>query len=144
MKNLRHVGIVVGDMKRALHFYRDLLGLNVTADLNESGDYIDNMLKLNSVRVRTVKLSSDRGKGLVELLFFKSHRVKGRKVEPISMGPTHIAFEVYNLDREYKELKKNGVIFNAPPQYSPNGIAKVTFCKDPEGTLIELVEILKK
>ena len=35
-----------------------------------------------------------------------------------------------------------GVVFNAPPQRSPDGGAKVTFCRDPEGNLLELVEVI--
>jgi len=35
-----------------------------------------------------------------------------------------------------------GVEFICPPEKSPNGFAKVTFCTDPEGNYIELVQIL--
>lgn len=144
MKVIRHMGIVVSNMDKSLYFYRDLLGLNIVADANESANYIDKMLRLKNVKVHTIKMSSDHGKSLVELLHFKSHGAKNRNIKPFSLGPTHIAFEVYNLDKEYNKLKKAGVVFNAPPQYSPNGHVKVTFCKDPDNTLIEMVEILKK
>lgn len=144
MKTLRHVGIVVSNLKKSLHFYKDLLGLSVTSDFNESGDCIDNILGLKNVKVHTVKMSSDNGNSLIELLFFETHHAKNRNVKPFSLGPTHIAFEVGDLDKEYKRLKKSGVIFNAPPQYSSDGRVKVTFCKDPDRSLIEMVEILKK
>jgi hypothetical protein len=55
-----------------------------------------------------------------------------------------MAFSVKNLDKSYNILKKKGVKFNAAPQLSPDGFAKVTFCKGPENLLIELVEELKK
>ena len=29
-----------------------------------------------------------------------------------------------------------------PPQKSPDGLVKVTFCNDPDGTPVELVEII--
>lgn len=144
MKTFRHAGIVVTNMNRSLRFYRDLLGLKVVRDLDESGDYIDNMNGLKGIRVRTVKLSADKGESLIELLCFKSHPKKLRGIEPFSIGPTHVAFEVYDLEKEYKRLKKSRVKFNAPPQFSPDGYAKVTFCKDPDGTLIEFVELLKE
>jgi hypothetical protein len=46
------------------------------------------------------------------------------------------------LNAEYNRLKDEGVSFNSPPQLSPDGYAKVTFCRAPEGTFIELVEVL--
>ena len=144
MKKFRHAGIVVRDIDKSLHFYKDLLRLRVRKDLDESGDYLDKILKLKGVKVRTIKLAPERGEGLIELLFFGSRGGGSRKIKADSIGLTHVAFEVEDLDKEYLRLKKNGVRFNAPPQYSPDGYAKVTFCKDPDGVLIELVEILKK
>jgi len=32
MKAIRHFGIVVSDIEKSLHFYRDLLGLNIKID----------------------------------------------------------------------------------------------------------------
>ncbi|MBI3088771.1 MAG: VOC family protein, partial [Candidatus Colwellbacteria bacterium] len=60
------------------------------------------------------------------------------------IGCTHVAFTVANLDKEYKRLTEAGIVFNSPPQLPPDGYAKVAFCKDPDGTLIELVEVLEK
>ena len=36
----------------------------------------------------------------------------------------------------------NKIQFNSSPQISPDGYAKVVFCRAPEGTMIELVEVL--
>ena len=141
MKNVRHVGIVVTDMVRALRFYRDLLNFTVVWDKDEQGEYIDKMLSLTKVQVRTVKMKVDDGTTLVELLEFKSHpRPISPEREICSVGPAHIAFTVDDLDVIYYHLSQAGVHFNAPPQLSPDGLAKVTFCQDPDGTPIELVE----
>ena len=61
---------------------------------------------------------------------------------PNDSGITHVAFTVDNLDQTYGSLVSDGVKFMAPPQLSPDGAAKVTFCRDPEGNLLELVEVL--
>ena len=63
-----------------------------------------------------------------------------RKITQI--GCSHIALTVPNLDNLYDKLLEQDVVFNSPPQYSPDGYAKVTFCKDPDGSLVELVEVL--
>ena len=143
MKAVRHFGIVVSDVERSLHFYRDLLGLKVVRVMDEAGAYIDNMLSLDGVQVITVKMSADSGSTLVELLEFKSHRREElAKREFYSIGPSHVAFTVDDLDGIYHRLSQAGVRFNAPPQQSPDGYAKVAFCQDADGTLIELVEVL--
>ena len=142
MKKFRHIGIVVSDLERSIYFYRDLLGLSIVREMDESGNYIDNILSLNKVVVNTVKMASNDG-NLIELLYFRSPSKRintNRKINEI--GYSHIAFTVQDIDSEYQYLLQKGVKFNAPPQYSPDGYAKVTFCKDPDGSLIELVEVL--
>ncbi len=143
MKAVRHFGIVVSDMEKALVFYRDLLGLKVAKDFKEEGDYIDSISGLSSVRVRMVKLTADDG-SMVELLQYLSHpRETHDNPQICDIGCSHIAFTVDDIDKEYGRLLERGVRFNCPPYISPDGYAKVTFCHDPDGTSIELVEVLK-
>ena len=141
IKEVRHVGIVVKNMENSLKFYRDILGLEIIRDMDEHGGYIDNMLSLDDVHVRTVKLSAGMGNTLIELLDFKSHNDNEIR-NFYTIGASHVALTVDNLEDLYKHLSENNVKFNAPPQKSSDGLVKVTFCKDPDGTPIELVEML--
>ena len=129
-------------MEQSLHFYRDLLGLTIIREMDESGQYLDNMLSLKDAKVKTVKLSAESGITLVELIEFKSHRSENQSRKIYDKGASHIAFTVNNLDECYEILRKDGVKFNAPPQLSPDGYAKVTFCYDPDRTPVELVEVV--
>ena len=143
IKEVRHIGITVTNMERSLNFYRDLLGLTIERNMNESGKYIDNMLSMKDVQVNTVKMSAnDKGPTLIELLEFKSHPQQPNHIDISEIGASHAAFTVDDLDKTYEEFTAAGVKFNAPPQYSPDGFAKVTFCHDPDGTQIELVQVL--
>ena len=141
IKEVRHFGIVVKNMENSLKFYKDLLGLKIVRDMNEHGDHLDNMLSLNNVQVRTVKLSANDNITLIELLEFKSHTDTDIR-NFYTIGASHLAFTVENIEKLYLDLSKNNIKFNASPQKSPDGLVKVTFCKDPDGTPIELVEIL--
>lgn len=141
MKAIRHAGIVVSDIDKALGFYVGLLGLKVKIDMLEEGVYIDNIVNLKNVQVRTIKMEADDG-NLIELLWYKSHPRAPQPKEACAIGASHVAFTVDDLDKEYDRLRAAGVRFNCPPQISPNGKAKVTYCHDPDGTLIELVEPL--
>lgn len=141
IKNIRHNGIVVSDLDKALYFYRDILGLKTKREMIESGKYIDNLSALKGVRVKTIKMSADDG-NLIELLYYESHPRKPIDRDICDTGYSHIAFTVENLDYEYERLKEKGTKFNCTPQISADGKVKVVFCRDPAGNLIELVEEL--
>ena len=143
MLEVRHIGIVVTNIENSLKFYRDLLDLKIERSMNESGEYIDNMLGFENVHVKTVKMSASTGNTLVELLEFTKPSGSKINCNVNDLGASHAAFTVSNLDETYLKLKNSGVKFNAPPQLSPDGYAKVTFCFDPDKTPIELVQVLK-
>ena len=141
--NIRHTGLVVADLASALHFWCDLLGFRVSKRMEESGPHIDAMMGLENVQVTTVKLAAPDG-NLIELLHFNSHPDKPSwKGKPHSTGLTHVALTVTDLEATWRRLTVAGITFNAPPQSSPDGYAKVTYCRGPEGLLLELVEMLQ-
>ncbi|WP_027824081.1 VOC family protein [Laribacter hongkongensis] len=143
IRAIRHTGLVVADLDRALHFWCDVLGFKVTKQMEETGSHLDAMMGLTGVRVTTVKMAAPDGH-LLELLRFHSHPDKpGWEGTPYSTGFTHIALTVDNLDQLVSQLMQEGVSFPASPQCSPNGYARVIYAKGPEGILLELVEVLK-
>jgi len=141
IKNVRHTGIVVNDLKKSVYFYQDLLGFKIVKRAEEFGDFIDNISASRGVKVTTVKMASFDGQ-MIELLYYHSHLRDLKPREICDIGIAHIAFTVDDLNGEYYRLKEEGIFFNCPPQLSPDKYAKVTFCRAPEGTLIELVEVL--
>ena len=143
---IRHAGITVQNLDLCKSFFVDLLGFEVIKQMDEHGEYIDAMHNLTDVKVTTVKLKAIDG-NMIELLKFNSHKVESEQDwngKIYSTGLTHLAFTVIDLNDAYKKLTESGVHFNAPPQKSPDGYAKVTFCRGPENLFIELVEVLKK
>ena len=142
IKEVRHAGIVVSNMENSLKFYCDLLNLKIKSIANEEGEFLDNMLSHKNVKNKVAKLVAENGTALLELIESESFS----NVQPrnfFTIGASHVAFTVDNLEETYEYLLKNGVKFNAPPQMSPDGFAKVTFCSDPDDTPIELVEVLR-
>lgn len=139
MAIFRHIGITVINLEKELYFYRDILGFEIKREMLESGVFIDNLSALEGVKVKTVKMSTHDG-SLIELLCYESHKCQKNSGDICDAGYSHVAFTVEDIDREYKRLRQKGVKFNYPPQVSADGKAKVAFCRDPEGNLIELVE----
>jgi len=139
MTAVRHVGIVVSDMQASLRFYCDLLGLHRADAVVESGTFLDGLLAIKNVKIRTAKLTGTEGPTVIELLAFE--QPGPAEATPLNaIGPTHVALSVSDLDQLYQRMYDDGVVFNAPPALSPDGGAKVAFCCDPDGTYIELVE----
>ena len=141
IKDVRHIGIVVNDMDVSLKFYKDLLGLKIKSLAEEEGEFLDNMLAHKNVKNKVAKLYAGNGNALVELIDSKSFANKKNR-NFFTIGASHFAFTVDNLQETYEYLLENGVKFTAPPQLTPDGYAKVTFCEDPDGTPIELVEVI--
>ena len=84
-------------------------------------------------------------KNILELLYYQSHPEKpfnnrARRISEI--GCSHFALTVPDLDSLYNKLIEKGISFNYPVQTSPDRKVKIAFCRDPDGTLIELVEEL--
>ena len=144
MALIRHIGIVVTDIEQSLQFYKDVLGFKILKKADESGTCIDNFLNIQNTNVTTVKMI-DPNNNILELLYFNSHPElsdtnKLRRLTEI--GCSHFALTVNDLDTLYSTLKEQGIEFNPPPQVSDDGNVKVAFCRDPDGTFIEMVEEL--
>ena len=141
IKDVRHMGIVVSDMEKSLKFYRDLLGLKVKSLVDEEGEFLDNMLAHENVKNKVAKLYAKNGNALIELIDSRSYANKKDR-DFFTIGASHFSLTVDDLEKTYDYLVKNGVKFTAPPQQTPDKFAKVTFCEDPDGTPIELVEVI--
>ena len=139
--NIRHTGIVVSDMERSLRFYRDLLGMEIWADFCDNSGYVQAVTDVPGANVRMVKLKAADGVS-IELLQYLAHpRDVPEPNKAHDVGCNHVALQVDDLDTLYEKLSAEDIHFHAPPTVSPDG-AKVTYCRDPEGVIIELVEIL--
>jgi len=142
VKNIRHTGIVVHDLQKAMDFYMGLLGFKLVKRADEAAQFIDTILGISNTTVTTVKLSIN-DHNLIELLYYKkqdSTTLPSKRIN--NYGYTHIALTVDDVAKMYNTLISEGIEFISSPQQSPAGYAKVAFCQDPEGNFIELVELI--
>ena len=142
INGVRHTGIVVNEIENAIKFWVNLLGFKVVMDQIEEGEFIDKLLGLEKVSVRTVKLAAQDG-SLVELLHFISHKsLPTWDGNPYKTGLTHIAFNVANISNVVSILEQNGYSQVNRYQKSLSGKVLVCYVKGFEGLLLELVEQL--
>jgi len=139
---IRHTGIVVSDMARSLRFYRDLLGMEVWGEFEDDSPYVQAVTDTPGARIRMVKLRTPDG-GSIELLQYLSHpQSVPEPRRACDVGCNHLALQVDDVDALHEKLVAEGIRFHTPPLVSSDGSAKVTYCRDPEGVIVELVEIL--
>lgn len=141
LQRIRHVGIVVEDFAQSLFFYRDLLGFEEQLDAMEDSSFIDQVLNLHGSQLHTMKLAAPDGQ-LIELLDFGPQKERMEKRKICSPGPTHFAIQVRDIDAMYQKLSQRGVEFCSEPVLSPDSKVRLAFCRAPEGTWIEMVELV--
>ena len=138
----RHTGVVVQDMEKSLRFWRDVMGLKVLADFWEEGEFIDTVQHLTGVNLHMIKLAAPDGT-LIELLQDKNHpTAPPEKNDLCHRGIRHIAFTVADVEAAWHDLRQAGCEVLSKPVTSPDGKARLFFARDPEGNLLEIVEML--
>ena len=138
ISNIRHSGIVVRDIIESYNFYVDL-GFMIESDEIEKGKFLDTILGIDGCEIRVMKMSCDNQ--MIELLGYQNPKSLDDKFRRInSIGCSHLAMTVDDIESVYKRLTEQGVEFINPPE--SNGKVKVAFCKDPNDVWLELVEEL--
>ena len=141
IKQYRHTGIVVNNIKRARKFYCKLLNLKILQDFIEEGNYFNKLINEKKLRAKVIKAKSADNVvlELVEFINAKKKKIKKpRRYYPV--GTMHMCFTVNNIDSMYKKLKKNKVRFFSPPLKSDFDDVKTCFCYDPDYNLVQFVE----
>jgi catechol 2,3-dioxygenase-like lactoylglutathione lyase family enzyme len=140
MITLRHVGLIVDDIEKSLDLYEHTLGFKPKVDQVESGVFYEHLTGIDSGVARTCKCYAMDGT-CIELIQYTSHNSEKRTKELLSSGFNHIALNIPDLELLENKLKKMGIKFINPPMINDNATAKVAFCYDYEGNLLELVQV---
>ena len=140
--NTRHTGLVVRDLNKSLKFYRDFLKLKLWKRNTEKSDYIAHLVGIKGAVLEWVKLRAKDG-SLLELLQYHNPKRKKEKIvnAPSNrLGCSHVAFTVGDSDALYQRMRTKHITCVNAPQASPDGKAKVMYCHEPGGIILELVE----
>ena len=105
---LRHIGIVVSDLEKAVKLYQDYLGCELVGEYpGLSGEYQSELVGIKEV-VMNVAILRTQDNNRIELLEYKN--CPGKKREPVlsnDIGASHFALTVENIDNLYKSRKKS-------------------------------------
>jgi catechol 2,3-dioxygenase-like lactoylglutathione lyase family enzyme len=155
INNLRHFALCVDDLEKAVKFYCDLGGELSSMDY-EKGDFIESLLGISGVEIKTCKLlfKDNSRMELIQFLspigatsdFSDSGISRTQKV--LSIGIHHIAFTVSDLHETIKKvIYYGGSAFGNPVipglNHSVHAVkAKHVYMLDPFGNLLHLAQDL--
>ena len=143
---VHHVAISTGDIDSLVDWYGRAFGFQVTSrgEWQSGSAVIDGIVGLPGSASRTAMMQG----GNVYVEMFQYLQPEGRSGGPDrpvnDHGYTHFGLVVADIDAEYERLLGLGMRFNAPP--SPKGglggRLRACYGRDPDGNVIELMEIL--
>ncbi len=116
---LHHASLIVADVSRALHFYVDVLGLDVDTT-RPTMAFHGAWLKVGPQQLHLLELPNP-------------DPVNGRPAHP--GRDRHTALLVSGLDELVERLQRAGVGFRR----SSSG-RRAVFCRDPDGNAVELID----
>ena len=145
MRGLHHVGITVKDLEASISFYHDVLGLPFS---NEPSPWFDGQelgaaVGVPGAALRQVSLLL--GDTTLELLEYSSPPSDTK--EPLksnSLGASHVAFLVDDIEATKTELEAKGIEFYSPINVVDDGVLagwRWVYFQDPDGYPLELVEV---
>ena len=152
------VGSVIGvsNIEKALHFYQEVLGIDLVLYDTESTENGQLVRKLGISKKATGKGAFNKllGDVVIELVQVKN-RVPIKIYQDRFWGDCgfiHLCFDVLNMEALKKHAAKKGIDFSVDSSNSfamDHASGRFCYIEDPNGTLIELVEthkvpILKK
>lgn len=141
---LDHVSVTVSDMNRSLAFYCDMLGLKEVERHHLEGDTISKMAGKPGVIMEVVRLIAPETPGV--MLDLQQYVAPEGKVSDAQLGDvphSHLCFGVPDVWAAYQDLKARGVEFiSEPVSFDLDwGVVYVVFFKDPDGFILELMQV---
>jgi lactoylglutathione lyase len=147
IRKVQHSSFTVSHLDEALHFFCDLLGLESLTVLEPKGERLNKLYRLQEVSQRLAVIRTPAG-DIIHLIEYISP--KGTRIDPklCNPGVAHIAFEVDDIEKMYRDLTAQGVEFNHPPYWGGQKIEDikgwgVCFLIGPDGIPIELMQAPK-
>jgi len=139
-----HTGFTVANMERALHFYRDLLGMTLVAQQEGQRPYLATVTGFDGVYLKTAFLKATPDSDhVLELLEYTSHPAEALPDATNRPGNAHLCLYVRDIAGLHRRLAAAGVVFVNPPTAVTSGVnagARACYLRDPDGHTIELFE----
>jgi lactoylglutathione lyase len=143
---ISHVALCVRDIDRSLHFYRDILGFQVTKDAlqDTSSGGLPHLYRDRHTQRRVVHLRYGEAQS-VPFLVLTQHpgdTVSGTPIMLDQVGISHVSFTVPSVEALTQRLLTQGVQTCGPADAfrDAQGHIRTVFVYDPDGILVQFDE----
>ncbi len=145
-----HININVTDLDRSIAFY-ELLGFEpylpgipyLGLSTEPGGIELSGTVALGlpeNVQGRACIMQLGRGYPKIDLIELEV-KAPAAPLSNADTGIVRLCLASQGLAQDYARLAEAGVTFISPPQTDDRELAQIAICHDPDGTLIELIEI---
>ncbi len=137
---IHHTGFVVRDLEKAVEFYRDVIGLTVADTREREGGPISQVVGYEGTHLKIADVWTGDGHKLELIQYVHPAGADRSSSERNTLGASHLAFEVDDIESTYERIVSQGARkLNPPVELVPG--KKGCYLRDPDGNWIELVEI---
>jgi lactoylglutathione lyase len=143
-----HAGFTVSDLDRSLHWYTEILGLELVKRQRVESSYIgtivgfdDAVLEIGFLRLPGVDPAPSSH--VLELIQYLTPAGRGAPGPNTQVGSGHLALIVADIATTYSNLLDAGVSFVNPPVEISEGANKgawACYLHDPDGITVELIQ----
>lgn len=140
-----HSGITVKNLEESIRFYTETLGLTLIKKQTNDVPYIYDIVEISGLEKIEIAFIETPDGTVLELLEYVGVRTYSGESRSCDYATGHICLLIENLDMMFKQLTEQGVQFisnNVVTITAGNHIgSKAVYMKDPDGYLIELMEL---
>lgn len=141
---IHHHKFSVTDMDRSIHFYCNLMGLELSYDVERSNlPSYDAIMGYEDVRLRIAMLRDKEG-AEIALIEYRNPPCLKREQDNYYQGASQLCLQVDDIDADYKRLTDVGVPARSGPiDIVREGklVARALYIHDPDGIAVELYEV---
>jgi catechol 2,3-dioxygenase-like lactoylglutathione lyase family enzyme len=139
-----HTGITVSNLERSVAFWRDALGFELSHTAHQTGEVASEITGVEGAEIKLAVMKAPGGHK-IELLEYLAPFERKRHVDlrPCDVGSVHVALIVDDLESILSAIKASGWKAAGKPQTlqsGPNAGKRVVYVRDPDGTIIELMQ----
>ncbi|HCD27654.1 MAG TPA: VOC family protein [Gammaproteobacteria bacterium] len=146
-----HININVSDLDRSIAFYKKLgfsllipgvpyLGIRKDSRSEIPAEQRNALGVPSGTTARACIMQLDHSFPKIDLTEYAKDSPQAAAFND-DLGIVRICLGTQNVAQDYEHLKSAGVEFLSEPTGGVGGLADIAICRDPDGTLIELIEI---
>lgn len=142
IKGIQHISFTVSNLKEALKFFRDVLGLPTTPVREVGGERIEKITGFPGARLLISNVITPDS-GNVELIEYVAPKGEQIDLKTCNTGVAHLGFVVEDVQKFYDDLSAKGVQFHHRPLWAEAGALKgwgICYFKGPDGITLEAME----